>query len=382
MNICIEARALSMRGGGTRTYVSQLLKHLLRLYPEEEFHVLHDHPLATPLAPPAQQHLLPLRSRAHFPFWLHYSVVKKIRSLQPDVVHFTKADVPIRKTVPTIVTIYDVIPLLIPATQPRLLQLYWRGALRRAVKHSHYLITISQASKHDIVRLLGVDPDRIAVTPLAADARHFHPIEDRAVVQHLRKKYNLSHPYVLFVGQHDYKKNIPSLIRSFAMIAKDIPHHLVIAGKKSSYTSSFSTVARQYSVTDRLHILDYVAYEDLPALYSGADLLAWPSIYEGWGFPVQEAMACGTAVLVSNGGSIPEVVGEAGEVVPFTTDDFTKRLHDEAFMENFANRMRELLLNAAFLESRAQAGRQHVRKYTWENVARKTFEVYGKAIGN
>lgn len=351
MKIAIEARSLSARGGGVKTYTDQLIKHLVALGGQDKYIIMSK-------APPHEL-LLPL--------WLQWRMPRVIKQLKPDVVHFTKADMSRKKVAPTVVTIFDIIPLLFPMGQTLLRRLYWPGALRRAATLSDHIITISEASRRDIVRWFRVDGEKVTVTPLAVDSNHFKPSLDSGQSEK---------PYILFVGTLEPRKNVPLLIRAFARAAKDIPHELIIAGKRNN---DYGNVMREIEVQKlqgRVKILDFVDYNALPALYSGADLFVWPSIYEGWGFPPQEAMACGTLVVVSNGGALPEVVGNAGEIVPFSTENLVARARDTEFEEKLANKMLSVLNDQAKREEMRERGLERVKQFSWEDVAKKTAAVY------
>ena len=369
MKIAIEARGLAGRAG-IRTYVRQLLHHLMQQRSGNAIEVWHAKKDTISQFPDVTSINVPLAHELLVPWWLNHSIPQTIRSRKPDLIHFTKADVPRRKRIPTVVTIYDVIPLQLPSSQTFIRREYWPMALARAVEESDHIITISQASKRSIVTHLGADPARITVTPLAVDTDHFKPTP--------RRLRELTHPYILFVGQRDPKKNLKALIHAFSHIAPHIPHTLVLAGKSAHNNVDVVALARRYRVQDRVHVMTDVAYADLPALYSGADLFVFPSIIEGWGFPPHEAMACGTPVVVSNADPLPEVVGDASSVVTFSTDEIPERLLDTTFVERLASEMGSILGNPAQQQEMSQRGIVQAAKNTWQAVAAQTLDVYRK----
>lgn len=371
MTVAIEARALSVRGGvGTYTY--QLVQALAAVG-GERLHVLLHRASPVPLPPSVKTHVIPYISSAGFFPWLHWRVPQKLKVIRPDIVHFTKADVPYgaaKARWKTVVTIYDIIPLLFPSGQPLLRRLYWPGALKRAVQLSDHIITISEVSKRDLVRRFGIPDGRVTVTPLAVDTNHFRPTE--------RRLYDF--PYILYVGARDPRKNVAALIRAFAVMAHDVPHRLVITGRRVTPDDGAAAEVRRLGLDDRVIWREFIPYPDLPALYAGADVFVWPSIYEGWGFPPQEAMACGTPVIVSDGGALPEVVGSAGQVVPFTEQDLNARRHDGTFDSDLTKAMKRLLEDAEKREAWRAAGLSRVRQFTWEKVARETLRVYASLL--
>jgi len=268
---------------------------------------------------------------------------------------------------------------LLPRTQSWSRRWYWPRAFERVSKFSDEIITISEASKKDIVDRLRVDPERVTVTKMAIDREMFKP---RGVneVERVKQKYGLGEKYILFVGTRDLRKNVSGLIRAFSAIKKQVPHELVVAGKPALKDDQVKITAAENKAGKRVKFLDFVEGADLPGLYSGAELFAWPSIYEGWGFPPQEAMACGTPVIVSDGGSLPEVVGEAGVVVKFDEEEVAMREVDEGFESKLSQAMLNMLSNDEERRRLRVMGLERVKEFNWEAVARDTIKVYKKII--
>lgn len=373
--IVIEARALSS-GGGVSRYAQELVTHMHSLLRERlvvlcdrEATIVHGKSILAPLASP----LL-------LPWWINVSVPRVLRSLKPGIVHFTKAQVPRRKQFPTVVTIHDVIPLFLPQTQSLLRRWGWPGVLKLAAVQSDHIITVSNASKQGIIKYFEVDPTKITVTPLAADTIRFTPHISQEQKARVAQHYGIRGKYILFVGTRDIRKNIQSLIQAFSQIAGDIPHTLVIAGKAALAKDTSKELVHTLSVQSRVIFLDFVPDDLLPALYAGADLFVWPSIYEGWGFPPQEAMASGVPVIVSDGGSLPEVVGQAAEVVSFTTENVLDRLHDKDFVSALAARMRLVLTDVERRQQLIHMGLSQVAKTSWTQVAQQTLDVYTQVM--
>ncbi len=378
MKIFIEARSLAAAAGGVKTYTWQLLRHLVRLATGDNLTVIYDRKPQT-IIKGAQQLVVPLRHEVLLYYWLMRQLPAAVRQAKPDIIHFTKADVPTQRIAPTVVTIYDVIPLLLPATQSILRRWYWPAALKRAAANSDHILTISEASKKDIVKFLDVAPEKITVTPLAIDLDHFRPAPISAI-NGLRLRLGLSQPYILFVGTRDRRKNIVGLLRAFGAVANTIPHQLVIAGGPARYADDSKAEVSRLALTDKVKFIEHVSYDDLPILYSGADLFVWPAIYEGWGFPPQEAMACGTPVIVSDGGSLPEVVGEAGLIVPFKESTLSKRSADREFVTTLSAAMVSVLNNQNRRRQMTTAGLTRARLFSWQSVADQTMAVY-RSVG-
>lgn len=375
MDILIEARALAAASGGVKTYTHQLISNLIALYPHEKFEIIYGSSAPVGTFPSVQETVLPLHSEALLPYWMSRTLPAYVKRRKPSIVHYTKAAIPSQNTVPTVVTLYDIIPILMPETQSLLRRIYWPRALQHAAKYSDHIMTISQGSKRDITKKLDVPEEKITVTPLAVDLNHFKPMPASSTLgvngetpSVFPAGFALRQPYILFVGTRDPRKNISSLIRAFARIADAIPHTLIIAGKSAKKEDMSKQEVTRCKLENRIQFLEDVSYNQLPALYSNADIFVWPSLYEGWGFPPQEAMACGTPVIVSDGTPLPEVVGDAGIVVAL----------GEGFVERLSDEILSLINDEARKTSLRARGLARVQQFSWESVARSTYEVYNK----
>ncbi len=380
MQIVLEARALSAAGSGVRTYVAELIRHILFNKEKTGFTLLYDGEKCRGLFPAAAEVVIPLRHPLLLKRWLERNVTKEIRRLHPDVVHFTKAAVPARTLAPTVVTIYDLIPLLLPQTQTLWRRRYWRRALTHAARFSDHIVTISNASREHILRYFEVEPNKITVTPPAVNRDHFRRITDARRLTAMRQKYDIVGPYILFVGTRDLRKNVSALIRAFGQIAGQFPHNLVIVGGQAHKRDTSQRLVRQLHLETRVRMVGFVPYEDLPSLFSAADLFVWPSIIEGWGFPPQEAMACGTPVIVSNAEPLPEVVGAAARIVPFSTQDLAQRMNDQDFISRLSQEITAVLAEPALQMHLREAGLAQVNKFSWQAVADNTLAVYRQLL--
>jgi len=334
MKIALEARSLSAEASGVKTYVFELIRHMLKQVDPGDMTLLYDsdEPVAT--FSQADERVVPRSGDVGFQRWLHKQIPAILREVRPDVVHFTKADIPRTKVAPTVVTIFDTIPLLFPESQSFTRRLYWPRALKRAAREADHILTISDASRDDIVRLLDVPPKKITTTPLPVDSERFRPVTDVEKLARVRAKYGLPEAFVLFVSTRDKRKNIGSLIRAFEKIQGDVAYDLVIVGKPALKRDDSEQLVKSLGLEQRVHIVGLVEADELPALYSAAELFVFPSVYEGWSFPTLEAMACGTPVIVSNGGPLPQVVGEAGEIVEFAKERLQERVHSSPRQES------------------------------------------------
>jgi glycosyltransferase involved in cell wall biosynthesis len=236
---------------------------------------------------------------------------------------------------------------------------------------SDRIITISQSAQRDIAERFGRAPEDITVIAPAVDLSHFTPVslpDDRE-------------PTILFVGTRDRRKNVGALLRAFAQLADAIPHRLIVAGAPAVLPDHAEAEAERLGLGRRVMFKPYVAQDDLPKLYAAAQLFVWPSVYEGWGFPPQEAMACGTPVIVSDGGALPEVIGDAGSIVPFTTTDLRERTHDVEFERRLAAEILGVLQDSRRRAVMRQRGLTRAQTFSWSRLAQQTMQVYENAAG-
>ena len=287
-----------------------------------------------------------------------------------ELVHDPTGTAPLLPTIGThkIVTIHDVIPYIYPDTSTTLDWLIYRFWLPLAVRRLDAIITDSNQSKEDIVRFLPVKEKKVTVVPLAA-SEAYCPLPDGEIERAL-EKYGIRLPYILYVGALESRKNLPGLLEAYAWLRHwSNEWTLVIVGaRKWKYAPIFETTQR-LGLEPYVHFTGYVEEEDLPALYNGADLFVFPSLYEGFGLPVLEAMACGTPVVTSNTSSLPEVVGDAALLV------------DPYNVEEIAASMRLVLEDKVLATDLRERGLARANEFTWERTARETITVYEKVLG-
>ena len=271
---------------------------------------------------------------------------------------------------PAVVTIHDVIAVKFPGLCKRTNVLHYGMMLPAAVKKAARILASSERTRDDLVELLGADPERIEVV-YPGVGEEFQPVEDEAHIAEVAARLHLPERFILFVGNLEPKKNLPTLVRAFAFLKRHrrIPHRLVIAGKRGWKCADVFRAIREEGVEQEVLFCDYVSPENLPALYSMAEVFAFPSLYEGFGLPPLEAMACGTPVVTSNAGSLPEVLGEAAlQVDPLDADALQKVIH-------------KILTNRFLRRHLSAEGRKRAGRFTWSETARRTISVYERVLG-
>nr|HID13042.1 glycosyltransferase family 1 protein [Anaerolineae bacterium] len=245
---------------------------------------------------------------------------------------------------------------------------YYNRQIEWAVRRADHILADSCATKSDLTSLLDVPPEKVTVVYLAADSA-FHPLPE-AEARRVAARYGLEPGYLLFVGTLEPRKNLPGLLQAYRLLlnAEVTTAPLVLVGGKGWLYDEVFEHIEVLHLTERVRFLHEVSEADLPGLYSAARVLAMPSFYEGFGLPALEAMACGTPVVVSNRGSLPEVVGEAGMQV--------NPEEPEAIAEGLAAVLGDPDLWARLRE----AGLARVARFTWEETARKTLATYRKVL--
>jgi glycosyltransferase involved in cell wall biosynthesis len=266
-----------------------------------------------------------------------------------------------------VVTVHDVTFLILRDRYPQARRLYMEGVTRAAVRLAGAIITPSNAVRRDVIERLGVRDERVVAIP-EAPAPHFAPVTDAARLAAAREKYGLPERYVLSVGSREPGKNRPALLRAFARLPKR-GLALAIAGQPAWRYEDEQRLVERLGLGERVRFLGYVPDADLPALYSGAEAFAFPSLYEGFGLPVLEAMACGTPVVTSDGSALAEVAGDAALLVdPRDTDALARALE-------------RLLADEALRAELRARGLERAGDFSWERAARETLAVYHAVAG-
>jgi len=275
---------------------------------------------------------------------------------------------PVKAGTRTLVTVHDLSYVREPQTTMPGMSRHLNSWVPRSVARADHVIAVSEATRQDLIELYHTPPEKVSVLYHGVSAR-FRPVQDTMTLRAIRRKYKLGYqPFVLSVGTIQPRKNYPALIRAMAQIAP--PVSLVIAGSKGwDYQTVFDEVDR-HGLAERVHFTGFVHDTDLPALYSAATLFVYPSLYEGFGLPVLEAMACGTPVIASNRSALPEVVGQAGLLV------------DPQDKTALAAAITQLLHDDSLRHRLAQAGLKQAAKFTWPAMAQQLVKLYQEIVSH
>ena len=285
-------------------------------------------------------------------------------ALRADVFHFPNFIIPPLASGRAVVTVHDASFMRYPEMAEEKNLAYLKARMSKSIRRADAIITDSRFSAGEIVELFRADPGRVFPIPLGV-AGHLRAPE-RGDIERFRRSRGLDKPYLLTVGTLEPRKNTAFLAEVFEAL-NSFDGELVIAGMRGWKYEPILERLRASPREGSIRYLEYVGDEELPALYAGAELFLFPSVYEGFGFPPLEAMACGTPVIASTAGSLPEVLGDGAILV----GDFDAG--------NWAHKISRLLADNARRKIMSDRGRAWVSRYTWSETARQTWEVYRKA---
>lgn len=364
MRVLINALQAANRSG-TGRYTIELCRALGKLDCGADFTVLW--PGDAPEAPPEGVEVLPRNDSGVRRLLLEHLGMERLRRhVGADLVHYPATIGPMGPVRNVVLTVHDLSFLHHPEWFRASRAWYYRATIRRSVRHATRILADSEATARDLVGLLGVPRDRIDVAHLGVSPTLQPDPESAATV---RNAYHLPDRSLLYMGTLEPRKNLVRLVEAFGMVHGETPQDLVLAGRWGWRSDALKTAIKASPCRDRIHLPGHIVQADIPGLYSAADAFLWPSLFEGFGLPPLEAMACGTPVLTSNTSSLPEVVGDAALLVD--PEDTTA----------LADAICRLGGDESLRQEYAQAGRIRAKSFTWQACAEKTAASYRRALG-
>ncbi len=365
MRIAIDASTISTQGG-PRTYVLGLLDALFVLDQQNDYVVFYNDASHLGRFPQAQEVVLSGKSPLSRLWREHVLLPKACRKLRVDVLHCPKSAIPLLSPhCPVVVTLHDLIPLQHPELETRLAHWYWRLHIPMAVRSSNFIITISEFARREILDAFEVPEERIMVILNGFDRRMLLKRE-ASTGSIVRDKYGLPESYLLYVGTIQPRKNIGTMIEAYVQLRREkgVNQKLVIVGRKGWLYESLFTRIKDLELENEVIFTGFVPDDDLAYLYDGASVFVYLSLFEGFGIPPLEAMACAIPVVCSNTTSLPEVIGDAGisvapTDVPSVVDAIASILNEPDL--------------AAKLRSK---GRLRAELFSWEKAAEEVLSVY------
>ena len=364
MRIGFDGRDLLRKRTGVVNYTLELARRLSRRA-DGDLLVYADTFRDPEVAPPAEVRLR--RLAAPPVVWKHAALPLALRRDRADAFHSPTGTLPLVAPCPRLVTIHDLFAEVEPGWFPRSMGRRLRLAQRRAARGAAAILAVSETTARDVVGRYGVPEQRVHVVHNGVDHARFCPREvDAAAVA---GQYGVPHPFVLFVGSLLPWRNAPRLLRAMARLRQgwpdSAPPGLLIAGRDIWGTDPTRRLAAEHGWTGWARFAGYVADDELPSLYAAAAVFAYPSLYDGFGIPPLEAMACGTPVVASTAGALPEVLGDAALLVDPTDEHALAEAIRAAF-----ERPAEL----------RQRGLARAARYSWHRAAEQTWQVYQQVV--
>ncbi len=370
LTIGLDGDTLGRKRTGDESYLASLMRGLGRVDSANDYTVyVRDREAVLPAF--AELERFRFRNVRPASIWVRYpfSFPIALRRDPVDVLH-VQYFIPPTTRGPVVLTVHDISFAVHPEFFTRKDRVFLGTLVPYALRRADSVITDAEFTKAEMVRVYDLDPNKIEVIPLAADPQ-YRPMEREACRARVAKHYNVMQPFFLYVGTLQPRKNVTTLIKAYAQFRRESghAHKLVIVGKaKYLFTEIFEAIDSSGYVDD-IVFTGFVPDDDLPVLYNAADAFVFPSLYEGFGLPPLEAMACGTPVIASNASCIPEVTGEAA------------LLADPRDVDSFSDAMSRITNEPELAESLSARGLARAAMYTWDETARRTLAVYRRVHG-
>ncbi len=372
MHVGLNAQLLDFsqtyRSGGISRYIYHLLVELRALGGDDRFSVFVGRaPVDSALAPTPGFRLRPVGLPTSRPvvriFWEQALQPRTLRREGVDLLHSLAFAQPLFWRGPSVISFMDLSFLRFPRAFNRANRLYLTIMARAAVRRADHLLAISEHTRQDLLRLLGASPERVTVTYCGVDSS-FKPL-DPALVRAYREQHGLPERFVLYVGTLEPRKNVPRLLQAYARLRRSggAPP-LVLAGARGWRHAAIDAALDRLDLREHVRFLGYVPAAELPLCYNAATVFAYPSLYEGFGLPPLESLACGTPVVTSNASSLPEAVGNAALLV------------DPRDPAALAGALGAALEDESLRDRLRRSGFERARQFTWRRMAEQTVAVY------
>lgn len=366
MRIGYDMSPMTAQRSGVGRYCHYLLEAMVRLAPEVSWRGFSSgiRRIEDSAFPMVRRRHVPLPTRALYTAWSRFRRPRVDRLLGGlDVFHATNYVLPPVDSARRVLTLYDMAFAVRPdLCSPKVIGPFTRATARFA-SQADAILTCSEASKADIVSQLGVPPEHVTVAP-GAVAPGFGECAPEQARARVRERYGLEDPYILFAGTLEPRKNLRALVTAYARLVPGIPHRLVLLGAPGWRFEALLQTIDETGMTDRVVRPGYVPDDDLACFYAAAGLFAFPSLYEGFGLPVLEAMACGCPVVTARNSSLPEVAGDAAFFV------------DAESTESIAEGLWRVLREDDLRDALRARGYEQAARFTWDEAARRTLAVY------
>lgn len=361
MHVAFDLTLPARSHSGTRVYATELLAALRGLGQHRVSAIRHDKRLAG--ASPAER----LVNALDLTVWMHSALPRQLARSGVDVLHAPAFIAPAGSPCPIVVSVHDTTYLTMPADPAW--GWYARAFTLLTVRQAAAIITFSESARRDIADHYRLRAERIVVTPHGVNPR-FRPMDRARAREAVARSYGVSRPFLLFVGAQERRKNVPTLLQALARMRsiQSPTRGLVLVGRRGGASREIRRTVHKLGLGDLVSVLGEVPDQALPLLYNAAEVLVLPSLAEGFGLPVLEAMACGTPVIAANTSALPEVAGDAAVLV---------NPEDAGVL---AESIATLLGDGALRESLRERGLHRAGKFTWQRAARETVAVYERVV--
>lgn len=367
MRIGLEVSPLAVNASGIPNYIRRLLKGFSAVGEDHEFFLYTNRPIPEDLHLPDNFSTVILnRPSPRFQLWFQTALPRRLKKDRIDVFHGLFSRLPLLLPVPGVITVHDLSAYKMPGLHKR--HTHMTNLLYPMfVKKASAIIAVSAFTAKEIVSCFPGASRKTVVVHEAAPPEYSMVTEGPAL-ERTREKLDLPSRFVLFLGTLEPRKNLPRLLEAFSAICDEIPHKLVLSGPIGWKSSELKAKLQDPAIRSRVQLTGFVDAGDIPALLSLAEIFVYPSLYEGFGLPVLEAMACGTPVITSSTSSLPEVAGDAAllvdpESVPAISKAVVRLAGDENLRENLRER-----------------GLERSRRFSWTRAAGETLDVYRQMI--
>jgi len=371
MNIAIDARRISDRHAGMGVYTFNLLRAMEQIDTRNQYTIF-SNPLKTNRIdfknPNFKTYETPVTIENHLvgDLWRNFYLPYRLKLAETDVFHDPGYFLPIVSSgYKSVVTVHDLVVYTFPQTNSKKYFWYMRQMTKIGVEKADLIIALSFHTKEDLIRILKVPESKVRVV-YSATNEHLKPVTDPAEIAATREKFGIEGPYILCVNTIEPRKNLPRLLSAYHLLKTEmnLEHKLVVCGMFGWLYGDVFTTIRELGLEDSIIFTSYVKDEDLPRLYSGAELFVFPSLYEGFGLPALEAMACGAPVITSSSSSLPEIVGDAAILInPYSIEELAEAMYKVLTDESLRSKMRKDGLSRASL-------------FSWEKTASQTLSIY------
>jgi len=385
MRIAIDGSKAINESAGIGRYTHEIIKNLINFYPQDDFFVYFNFLRGKEGKLKKINNLIDGKKNVvskiySLPGWLKERFFASPWSISnfwvkgSDIFHateFLSFDNGLR--IPQVLTVHDLTMIKFPQQRGKSVSYRHGEMLKRACQNTTKIISVSDSTKNDIIKYFGIKSEKIKTIYSGIDPIYHKIIDRKAVEKFLNQKYHIRFPFILFVSTIEPRKNISNLLKAFDKFAgtkEGTNYNLILVGKKGWNTEETEATYQRIKNKNKVRFMDFVPTEDLVYFYNGADLFCYPSLYEGFGLPVLEAMACGVPVLTSNISSLPEVGGKAAEYAdPNSFDDIYKK-------------MNEIIANTKKQQEMSKLGIEQAKKFSWEECAKETHQVYEEVLKN